>query len=55
MALGKDAAPIDADVRVEGVAEDDRFRDGAVFDQARIADYVAGFPIKTHRLSVSPT
>jgi ABC-type nitrate/sulfonate/bicarbonate transport system substrate-binding protein len=50
MALGKDAAPIDADVRVEGVAEDDRFMDGAVFDPARIADYVAGFPIKTEPL-----
>lgn len=46
-ALGEDAAPTDADIRIEGDTDGDRFIDGAVFDPARIADYIETFAIKT--------
>ena len=47
LALGKDAGPADADIRIEGIADNDRFLDGQPFDPDRIADYVARFVVKT--------
>ncbi|WP_426230468.1 CmpA/NrtA family ABC transporter substrate-binding protein [Pararhizobium sp. DWP3-4] len=48
LALGADAAPLlDDDIRVEGAVDGDRFMDGHVFDPARIADYIAGFAVKS--------
>ncbi|MGR9344650.1 CmpA/NrtA family ABC transporter substrate-binding protein [Rhizobium leguminosarum] len=46
-ALGDGNAPDDADIRIEGGDEGDRFMDGHVFDPARLPDYVAGFPVKS--------
>jgi NitT/TauT family transport system ATP-binding protein len=46
-ALGQAAGPTYADIRIEGDTDGDRFIDGAVFDPARIADYIASFAIKT--------
>ncbi|CAN7665400.1 ABC transporter substrate-binding protein [Rhizobium rhizogenes] len=46
LALGNDAAPLDADIRVEGDSEGDRFMDGFVFDPSDMASYVAGFAVK---------
>lgn len=47
LALGAAAVPAETDMGIEGAAEGDRFMDGQVFDPDRIADYVAGFPVKT--------
>jgi NitT/TauT family transport system ATP-binding protein len=46
LALGPDAAPTDADIRIEGTMDGDRFMDGQAFDPAQIADYVAQFAVK---------
>jgi NitT/TauT family transport system ATP-binding protein len=46
-ALGEGSAPSDADVRIEGVAENDRFMDGHVFDPSKLPDYIAGFAVKS--------
>ncbi|MBB3443569.1 NitT/TauT family transport system ATP-binding protein [Rhizobium sp. BK379] len=46
-ALGEGSAPIDADVRIEGADEADRFMDGHVFDPSKLPDYVAGFAVKS--------
>lgn len=56
LALGANAAPLlDDDIRVEGNTDADRFMDGQVFDPARIAEYLAGFPVKSSTLgSVAP-
>ncbi|WP_426126081.1 CmpA/NrtA family ABC transporter substrate-binding protein [Pararhizobium sp. PWRC1-1] len=52
LALGASAAPLlDDDIRTEGALDGDRFLDGQVFDPARIADYLAGFPVKGGALS----
>lgn len=53
LALGNDAAPADADIRIEGAGEDDRFMDGHIFDPADMAAYVAGFAVKAEMLSTS--
>lgn len=45
-ALGAANAPAEADIRPEGVAPDDRFMDGHVFDPGRIPDYAAAFPVR---------
>lgn len=46
-ALGNVSAPQDADIRVEGKAEDDRFMDGHVFDPAAIETYVNTFVVRS--------
>lgn len=46
-ALGEASAPPDADFRVEGDKDGDRFMDGHVFDAARLEDYVAGFAVRS--------
>ncbi|WP_208605650.1 CmpA/NrtA family ABC transporter substrate-binding protein [Rhizobium aegyptiacum] len=46
-ALGDDNAPVDADIRVEGGEEGDRFMDGKVFDPAELPDYIAGFAVRS--------
>ncbi len=46
-ALGESAGPLDADVRIEGAMDGDRFMDGQVFDPSQMAEYVAQFPVKT--------
>jgi NitT/TauT family transport system ATP-binding protein len=46
-ALGEGSAPIDADVRIEGADETDRFMDGHVFDPSKLPDYIAGFAVKS--------
>jgi ABC-type nitrate/sulfonate/bicarbonate transport system substrate-binding protein len=47
LALGDSAAPSDGDIRIEGISDGDRFMDGHVFDPARLAEYVAAFPVKS--------
>ncbi|MFN6987254.1 MAG: ABC transporter substrate-binding protein, partial [Rhizobium oryzihabitans] len=47
VALGDTNAPGDADIRIEGQEEGDRFVDGLVFDPADIAGYVNGFSVRT--------
>jgi NitT/TauT family transport system ATP-binding protein len=46
-ALGADSTPPDADVRIEGNEDGDRFMDGHIFDPSRFADYVAGFAVRS--------
>lgn len=46
-ALGPDSAPADADIRIEGGIDGDRFMDGHVFDPSRFADYVSGFAVRS--------
>ncbi|AHK46738.1 ABC transporter substrate-binding protein [Ensifer sp. ENS11] len=46
LALGADAAPADADIRIEGASAEDRFMDGHVFDPAAIEAYVEAFPVR---------
>lgn len=46
-ALGDGKAPDDADIRIEGQEEGDRFVDGLVFDPADIAGYVNSFAVRT--------
>ncbi|WP_221138376.1 CmpA/NrtA family ABC transporter substrate-binding protein [Rhizobium lentis] len=46
-ALGDDNAPVDADIRVEGSEEGDRFMDGQVFDPSELPAYVASFAVKS--------
>ncbi|WP_221155286.1 CmpA/NrtA family ABC transporter substrate-binding protein [Rhizobium lentis] len=46
-ALGDGNAPVDADIRVEGSEEGDRFMDGHVFDPAELPAYVAGFAVRS--------
>ncbi len=45
-ALGPEAAPANADVRIEGASDGDRFLDGQVFDPDAMAAYIAAFPVK---------
>ncbi|MFK0383876.1 CmpA/NrtA family ABC transporter substrate-binding protein [Agrobacterium sp. NPDC090273] len=47
LALGDDAAPAGADIRIEGAEEGDRFLDGFVFDPAQIERYVDGFAVRS--------
>jgi NitT/TauT family transport system ATP-binding protein len=47
-ALGDDNAPDNADIRIEGIEEDDRFIDGHVFDPANMAEYVKSFAVRAH-------
>jgi len=47
LALGDEASPHDADIRIEGDQDGDRFMDGHVFDPADMAGYIAGFGVKT--------
>nr|WP_210292441.1 CmpA/NrtA family ABC transporter substrate-binding protein [Rhizobium sp. BK602] len=53
LALGNDAAPTDADIRVEGAGEDDRFMDGHIFDPADMPAYIAGFAVKAEMSATS--
>ncbi|MGV1756971.1 CmpA/NrtA family ABC transporter substrate-binding protein [Rhizobium sp. A22-96] len=46
LALGNEASPDDADIRIEGDKDGDRFMDGHVFDPVDMAGYVAGFAVK---------
>ncbi|WP_197486834.1 CmpA/NrtA family ABC transporter substrate-binding protein [Rhizobium bangladeshense] len=46
-ALGDANAPDDADIRIEGNDEGDRFMDGHVFDPTELPDYVARFAVKS--------
>ncbi|MET3754940.1 CmpA/NrtA family ABC transporter substrate-binding protein [Rhizobium binae] len=46
-ALGDANAPDDADIRIEGNDERDRFMDGHVFDPTELPDYVASFAVKS--------
>ena len=46
-ALGDANAPDDADIRIEGQEEDDRFVDGFMFDPADIVGYVNRFTVRT--------
>ncbi len=46
LALGADAAPAEADIRIEGASAEDRFMDGHVFDPAAIEAYVEAFPVR---------
>ena len=46
LALGSESSPDDADIRIEGDRDGDRFMDGHVFDPADMAGYVAGFAVK---------
>lgn len=48
-ALGDAGAPPDADFRVEGDRDGDRFMDGHIFDAARLEEYVAGFAVRSTR------
>jgi len=55
LALGAEAAPLlDDDIRVEGAVDGDRFMDAQIFDPGRIADYIAGFAVKSVMRSGSP-
>ncbi|WP_320196720.1 CmpA/NrtA family ABC transporter substrate-binding protein [Agrobacterium rosae] len=47
-ALGTSNAPQDADTRIEGDRDGDRFMDGNVFDPGAIVDYVNGFAVSAH-------
>ncbi|MBB3289327.1 NitT/TauT family transport system ATP-binding protein [Rhizobium sp. BK347] len=47
LALGNEASPDDADIRIEGDRDGDRFMDGHVFDPADLASYIDGFAVKT--------
>ncbi|SCX26741.1 Nitrate transport protein NrtA precursor [Agrobacterium rosae] len=47
-ALGAGNAPQDADTRIEGDRDGDRFMDGNVFDPGAIVDYVNGFAVSAH-------
>ncbi|WP_416407625.1 CmpA/NrtA family ABC transporter substrate-binding protein [Agrobacterium rosae] len=47
-ALGTGNAPQDADTRIEGDRDGDRFMDGNVFDPGAIVDYVNGFAVSAH-------
>ncbi len=49
-ALGADSAPPDADIRVEGDHDGDRFMDGHIFDPTKFGDYVSGFPVRSGRV-----
>ncbi|OCJ07560.1 ABC transporter substrate-binding protein [Rhizobium sp. AC27/96] len=46
LALGNEASPGDADIRIEGDKDGDRFMDGHIFDPNKMADYVAGFAVQ---------
>ncbi|MFS2151812.1 CmpA/NrtA family ABC transporter substrate-binding protein [Rhizobium sp. Rhizsp42] len=49
-ALGADSTPPDADIRVEGDKDGDRFMDGHIFDPTNFAAYVSGFAVRSERL-----
>lgn len=49
LALGQASAPPDADIRIEGAEEGDRFMDGHVFDPSKLDDYVSGFAVRNTR------
>jgi NitT/TauT family transport system ATP-binding protein len=46
-ALGPDSAPPDADIRVEGGEDGDRFIDGHVFDPGDMVAYIRGFAVRS--------
>ncbi len=46
-ALGDANAPKDADIRIEGQEENDRFVDGLIFDPGDITGYVNNFGVRT--------
>ncbi len=47
LALGNEASPDDADIRIEGDRDGDRFMDGHIFNPADMAGYVDGFTVKS--------
>ena len=53
LALGNEALPDNADIRIEGDEDGDRFMDGHVFDPAGMAAYVAGFAVKTTHVTLA--
>ncbi len=44
-ALGAENTPPEADMRIEGDTDGDRFMDGHIFDPSEIENYVEGFPV----------
>jgi NitT/TauT family transport system ATP-binding protein len=46
-ALPSAAMPLDDDLRIEGVAEHDRFMDGFIFDPAQLKAYAEAFPVRS--------
>jgi NitT/TauT family transport system ATP-binding protein len=53
-ALGGSNTPDDADIRIEGNEDGDRFMDGHVFDPSKFVDYVSGFAVRSSQ-APSPT
>ncbi|KQV70307.1 CmpA/NrtA family ABC transporter substrate-binding protein [Rhizobium sp. Root1220] len=54
-ALGDGNAPADADIRIEGDADGDRFMDGHVFDPSKLGAYVSDFAVRSfHSPAGSP-
>lgn len=45
-ALGETCTPQDADIRIEGDSDYDRFMDGRIFDPARLVEYVREFAVR---------
>jgi ABC-type nitrate/sulfonate/bicarbonate transport system substrate-binding protein len=48
-ALGEANTPPDADIRIEGTEDGDRFMDGHVFDPSHFVEYVSGFAVRSNR------
>jgi ABC-type nitrate/sulfonate/bicarbonate transport system substrate-binding protein len=46
-ALGAGSTPADADIRIEGNEDGDRFMDGHIFDPSKFGDYVSGFAVRS--------
>jgi NitT/TauT family transport system ATP-binding protein len=46
-ALGESSTPGDADMRIEGADDHDRFMDGHVFDPSNLQDYIDGFAVSS--------
>ncbi len=54
-ALGANNTPPEADTRIEGDTDGDRFMDGHVFDPGAIEDYVKGFAVSAGNLDAART
>ena len=50
-ALGPENTPDDADIRIEGNEDGDRFMDGHVFDPGHFMEYVSGFAVRSDKLA----
>jgi NitT/TauT family transport system ATP-binding protein len=51
-ALGDDCTPEDADVRIEGDRDGERFMDGRIFDPGDFAAYINGFEVKSASIAI---